>query len=117
MCCEGEIFHQTTGLTLRRIRGTDHSPLRWLQSSRTANFPCLLKLRVYTSHHSQRRDVRETHQNLSDALPLHFESLQDPVPAADRVLETLRDQVRPDQRHGVELIPFLFGVKALKLHL
>jgi len=75
MRSQGKIFHETAALTLWRIRRTDHTPLAWLESTRTTDLARFFELAVDACHHAQRRDVRQARQDLRNTLTLHLESL------------------------------------------
>lgn len=75
-------------LSLRGIRGTEHTPLGGLKWSRPRHFASLLKLRVDTCHHTQGRDVGQPWEHLRHSLSLHLEPLYGPVPLQHNIINT-----------------------------
>eukprot|EP00968_Pinguiococcus_pyrenoidosus_P008708 scaffold641_cov237-Pinguiococcus_pyrenoidosus.AAC.16 len=80
----------------------EHTPLGWLQRSRTTDLARFLELRVQAGHHSQRTDVAQSTEHLRDARPVHSKSLEDPVSCAERKDEALCDGISSYHLDNVE---------------
>lgn len=75
-------------LSLRGIRGAEHTPLGGLKGPRPRHFASLLKLRVDTCHHTQGRDIGQPWEHLRHSLSLHLEPLYGPVPLQHNTINT-----------------------------
>ena len=100
---QSKILDETAGLSFRCIAGAEHAPLAGLECTRTADFPCLLKLRADTSHHSKSADERKPAENVCDTSTLHLETFQRPIACTDRAHETGGDVVA-HKLHAVERV-------------
>jgi len=96
-----QVFHQTTGFSFRGIARTQHSPLTRLQRTRSTNLPRLLELRADTRHHSESGNERKAREHMGYTSPIHFESLEGPVPGGYCSHETGRNEIS-GELHSVE---------------
>lgn len=73
------MYGSNTHLPFRSITRTEHSPLGWLQRSRTRYFPGFFKLRINTCHHTKCRNIRKSRQHLRNSMSFHFKSFDRPI--------------------------------------